>query len=69
MQTHPVKDHEPSLLPEGNWELVWHDEFDGTSLNRETWDFRRSMMNHPSMWTAEKRDIRTKTLRIVPPLS
>ena len=39
-----VKDHEPSLLPEGSWELTWADEFDGTELDRSKWDYRLSMM-------------------------
>ena len=33
MQKFEVKDHEPSFLPEGNWKLVWADEFDGTELD------------------------------------
>ena len=39
-----VQGHEPSLLPEGRWELVWADEFDGSELDRSKWDFRRAMM-------------------------
>ena len=39
-----VAGHEPSLLPEGNWEMVWADEFDGTALDRSKWDFRLNMM-------------------------
>ena len=52
MKIFEVKDHEPSLLPEGEWELVWSDEFDGTELDTSKWDYRRSMMNrrHPA-WT------------------
>ena len=47
-----VDGHEESLLPEGEWKLVWHDEFDGTELDRTKWDYRLSMMgkNHPA-WT------------------
>lgn len=47
-----VDNHEPSLLPEGKWKLVWSDEFDGTELDRAKWDFRTSMMGlkHPA-WT------------------
>lgn len=47
-----VDNHEPSLLPEGEWKLVWSDEFDGTELDRAKWDFRTSMMGlkHPA-WT------------------
>lgn len=45
MKKFEVKEHEPSLLPEGmNWELIWHDEFDGTELDRTKWDYRLHMM-------------------------
>ncbi len=52
MKEFAVKDHEPSLLPDGNWKMVWHDEFDGTELDRTKWDYRLSMMGkrHPA-WT------------------
>lgn len=52
MQKFEVKDHEYSLLPEGNWKLVWSDEFDGTVLDMTKWDYRLSMMGkrHPA-WT------------------
>lgn len=40
MQKFEIKDHEPSLLPEGNWKLAWADEFDGTELDRSKWGFR-----------------------------
>ena len=52
MRTFELDGHEPSLLPDGNWKLVWNDEFDGTELDRSKWDFRLSMMNkrHPA-WT------------------
>ena len=33
-----VKGQAPSLLPPGNWKLVWYDEFDGTELDRSKWD-------------------------------
>ena len=37
--------HAESLLPEGySWKLVWHDEFDGTELDRTKWDFRLHLM-------------------------
>ena len=44
MNEYKVHDHEPSWLPEGNWEMVWHDEFDGTELDRTKWDYRLHMM-------------------------
>ena len=52
MQTFKIADHEDSLLPDGEWALVWNDEFDGTELDRTKWDFRLSMMGErfPS-WT------------------
>ncbi len=53
MQIYEVKDHEPSLLPDGrHFQLVWADEFDGDTLDTEKWDYRLSMMGkaHPA-WT------------------
>ena len=52
MNTFNVAGHEPSLLPDGSWKLVWSDEFDGTALDRSKWDYRLSMMGrrHPA-WT------------------
>ncbi|MDY3928573.1 MAG: glycoside hydrolase family 16 protein [Clostridia bacterium] len=44
MKKFEVKDHEPSYLPEGEWKLVWSDEFDGTELDRTKWDYRLHMM-------------------------
>lgn len=47
-----VKDHEHSVLPEGNWEMVWNDEFDGKELDRSKWDYRLHMMGQRWMsWT------------------
>ena len=40
MKKFEVNGHEPSFLPEGEWKLVWNDEFDGTELDRSKWDFR-----------------------------
>ena len=33
MNKYEVKEHEPSYLPDGEWKLVWSDEFDGTELD------------------------------------
>lgn len=44
MIEYKVDNHESSLLPDGNWELVWADEFDGSKLDRSKWDYRMSMM-------------------------
>ncbi len=41
MKRFEIAGHEPSYLPEdGQWELVWADEFDGTELDRTKWGFR-----------------------------
>ncbi len=47
-----VDGHEPSFLPDGEWELAWSDEFDGCELDTSKWDFRLEMMGkrHPA-WT------------------
>jgi len=52
MKEFKVKDHEPSFLPDGEWELAWADEFDGTELDETKWDYRTAMMGreHPA-WT------------------
>ena len=52
MKEYPVEGHEPSFLPEGNWKMVWNDEFDGSVLDRSKWDYRLAMMGrrHPA-WT------------------
>ncbi len=41
MKKYEVKNHVASYLPEGEWELVWSDEFDGTELDTSKWGFRR----------------------------
>lgn len=40
MREFSVADHEPSILPDGNWTLAWSDEFDGTELDETKWSFR-----------------------------
>ena len=52
MKEYKVENHASSLLPEGEWELIWADEFDGTELDSTKWDYRLSMMQkrHPA-WT------------------
>ena len=47
MKKFEVENHEPSYLPEGEWELVWSDEFDGTELDRTKWDFRMNYWGKP----------------------
>jgi len=41
MKKYDVAGHCPSYLPEGEWKLVWADEFDGTELDQSKWNFRR----------------------------
>lgn len=53
MKLYEVKDHAPSLLPEGmEFSLIWSDEFDGDRLDETKWDYRLCMMGkrHPA-WT------------------
>lgn len=48
MKKFEIEGHEPSYLPEeGQWELVWADEFDGTELDRTKWDFRLNFWGKP----------------------
>ncbi len=41
MKKFEIENHVPSYLPDGEWKLVWSDEFDGTELDTEKWGFRR----------------------------
>ena len=53
MKIFEVKDHAPSLLPDGfDFQLVWADEFDSNTLDESKWDYRLCMMGkrHPA-WT------------------
>ena len=55
MQKYEVEGHEPSLLPEGRFSLVWADEFDGTELDDSKWGFRLNMMQQRWVsWTDSK---------------
>ncbi len=47
MNSFEVEGHEPSYLPQGKWKLVWHDEFDGTELDRSKWGFRLNFWGKP----------------------
>ena len=49
MKKFEVFNHEPSLLPDGEWKLVFADEFDGDSLDKSKWSFRKHIMRaeHP----------------------
>ncbi len=47
MKKFEVEGHEPSILPEGSWKLVWSDEFDGTELDTSKWGFRLDFWGKP----------------------
>ncbi len=47
MKKFEVENHQPSLLPEGNWKLVWADEFDGNELDTTKWNFRLNYWGKP----------------------
>ena len=44
MKKYEVQGKVPSCLPDGEWNLIWHDEFDEGTLDRTKWDFRYNMM-------------------------
>lgn len=44
MKEYKVPNHVSSFLPDGNFTLVWSDEFDGDTLDRSKWDYRLNMM-------------------------
>ena len=55
MKIFEVKDHEPSLLPEGEWDLVWSDEFDGEKLDESKWYFRHHLFHKEhKAWIGEE---------------
>jgi len=55
MQTFAIENHEPSLLPDGEWTLAWSDEFDGTALDTTKWDFRHHLFHKKhDAWIGEE---------------
>jgi len=53
----PVKDHAPSLLPEGlKFKLVWNDEFDGDQLDQSKWGYRTNFWGQRAHWFATPED-------------
>ena len=40
-----VEGHESSILPDGNWEMCFSDEFDGDELDFSKWSFRRHLFH------------------------
>ena len=50
-----IIDHEPSLLPDGNWRLVWSDEFDCDQLDQSKWRFRHHLFHREhEAWVGEE---------------
>jgi len=48
MKQFKLGNHADSFLPgDKNWKLVWHDEFDGTELDRSKWGFRLNFWGKP----------------------
>lgn len=43
-----VAGHAPSLLPQGEWKLVFHDEFDGDTLDTSKWNYRLNFWGYRS---------------------
>ena len=55
MNEYKVEGHESSLLPEGEWELCFSDEFDAPELDRTKWDFRRHLFHKKhECWIGEE---------------
>ena len=51
-----VKDAAPSLIPGGQWKLVWHDEFDGDRLDTSKWGYRTNFWGISAHWFARPED-------------
>ena len=52
-----VEGRAPSLLPEGkSFKLVWHDEFDGTTLDESKWSYRTNFWGRNAHWFAKPED-------------
>ena len=65
----PSSTPEPSPTPvweRTGWEIVWHDEFDGTELNRENWTFDIGGFANEGLWPlCHQVDVRPQFRRIV----
>ena len=52
-----VEGRAPSLLPVGkSFKLVWHDEFDGTTLDESKWSYRTNFWGRNAHWFAKPED-------------
>ena len=52
-----VEGREASLLPDGKkFKLVWHDEFDGNSLDESKWSYRTNFWGRRAHWFATPED-------------
>lgn len=62
----PVEGHAESYLPkEKQWQLVWHDEFDGSTLDESKWNIRRYFWGRTAMnFTDEGIEVSDGTLKL-----
>lgn len=52
-----VQGEASSFLPEGrNFKLVWHDEFNGATLDESKWGYRTNFWGRPAHWFATPAD-------------
>jgi beta-glucanase (GH16 family) len=50
-----IRTHAASLLPaHKQWKLVWHDEFDGDTLDMTKWSYRLHIMGHRHLTYTDK---------------
>ena len=53
----PIVGEAPSILPEGHeFQLVWHDEFNGTQLDESKWSYRTNFWGRRAHWFATPED-------------
>lgn len=61
MKKFEVANHVSSLLPDGDWKLIWNDEFDGTELDTSKWDTRTHMMGRRAKhWVVDAYELDNK---------
>ena len=51
-----VEGQAPSLLPPGEFKLVWHDEFEGSQLDTSKWGYRTNFWGQRAHWFAAPED-------------
>ena len=53
---YPMSGLAPSLLPEGDWDLVWHDEFETDRFFDSRWGYRTNFWGKTAHWFAKPED-------------